>query len=93
MRMGINAGGCCCCGGAVKSKQVDIGGVKVGIVGLDEIFSEVYGCKMEDEEGLKKELVKRAAIYNYIPESVKEVYGNSLLREYKKYCRREGEQR
>ncbi len=93
MRMGINADGCCCCWDAVKSKLVDIGGVKVGMVSLDEIFSEIYGCEMANEEELKRELVKRTTIYNYIPESAKEVYGNSLLREYKKYCRRRVEQR
>lgn len=77
-------GGCGCCGTQiVGSRQIDVGGRKVGIVGLDETFKEHLkrGKKPEDLTG--DELLKEIKKFNFIAEGAEEVYKEAFLREYR----------
>jgi NAD-dependent dihydropyrimidine dehydrogenase PreA subunit len=75
-----------------KTKMVLIGNQLIGLIGLDEIFNELYKSnpanpnsdhKLEKEIG--KKLVTLARKDNYIPSKQEEIYASALLREYYLY--------
>lgn len=68
-----------------RIRQVDVGGIVVGISMLDHILAEVRGMELPDEKEIGRELLQRVKIYNYIPASAEEKYRIALLQEYQKY--------
>lgn len=77
---------CGCCGTQiVGSRQIDVGGRKVGILGLDETFKEYLkrGKKPEDLTG--NELLEDLKKFNFIAEGAEEVYKKAFLREYLRF--------
>ncbi len=77
----------CCPSGAPKVTMVNVGGVKVGIIALGEIFKKLYESGKNPEDVKKEELVKEFSIYNYIPSEAQNEYAEALMEEYKKYCK------
>jgi len=77
----------CCPSGASKVTMVNVGGVKVGIIALGEIFKKLYEAGKKPEDVKKEELVKEFSIYNYIPSEAQNEYAEALLEEYRKYCK------
>ncbi len=75
----------CSCKGTGRIKQIDVDGMKVGIIGLDEVFSEYYrlGKKPDDLSG--DELVQDLRKRNYIAKGSEEAYKKAFLTEYRKY--------
>ena len=76
-----------CCPAAVArmvKKLVLPGGSAVGISNLENILKEVADLGLADNEAIKKELLKRVKIYNYVPPSVDDAYSGALLEEYKR---------
>lgn len=67
------------------TKMIRVGGHRVGIVGLQEIFEEIKEKGIQGDEQLKKELIQRLRKRNYFPPSVEEKYATALLNEYKKF--------
>ena len=67
-----------------RIRQVDVGGIVVGISMLDHILAEVREMELPDEKETGRELLKRLKIYNYIPASAEEKYRIALLEEYLK---------
>jgi hypothetical protein len=57
---------------------------EVGIVNLENILKEVAGLKLSDNEAIKKELLKRVKIYNYVAPRAEVDYSKALLGEYEK---------
>ncbi len=76
---------CCEAEALRRIRQVDVGGIVVGISMLDHILSEVREMELPDEREIGRELLKRVKIYNYIPSSAEEKYRIALLEEYLKY--------
>jgi len=76
---------CCEAEALRRIRQVDVGGIVVGISMLDHILAEVREMELPDEKETGRELLKRLKIYNYIPASAEEKYRISLLQEYQKY--------
>lgn len=77
---------CGCCGTQiVGSRQIEVRGRKVGILGLDETFQEYLkrGKKPEDIAG--DELLKDLKKFNFIAEGAEEVYKKAFLREYQSF--------
>lgn len=74
----------CCDPNAPKIYNLNIGGMKIGLAGLEQAFLDVRDLNLGDNEATKKllEIVQRR---NYIPESAEREYRNALLAEYKKY--------
>jgi len=56
----------------------------VGMLGLDQSMAEVHSMEPLSKEEAMIELLKRAALNNYIPGSVKEKYVEALYGEYVK---------
>ena len=69
-----------------KTKMVLIGNQLIGLVGLDEIFEELYKLNQKPDEKIKGRLVDSAKKENYIPTKQEAVYSEALLREYSLYC-------
>lgn len=66
-----------------KSTLVSIGGVKVGIVGLDEAFEAVRKKPFSDDAALGDALIALVKEKNYIPASALDQYRQGLVRAYK----------
>ena len=75
---------CCAADALRRIRQVDVGGVVVGISMLDEILAEVKEMNLTGENDIGKELLRRVKIFNYVPASVEEKYRTALLQEYMK---------
>jgi len=69
--------------------QINIGGYRTGIIGLKSILSELAEtCVAQSDEEIYAELLKRLGRRNYIPEKVKDEYGQAFLREFNKFTGR-----
>jgi len=81
----------CCPAAAARmvKKLVLPGGFQVGISNLENILKEVADLKLVDNETIKKELLKRVKIYNYMAPSADNEYSEALFNEYQRqYGRR-----
>lgn len=67
-----------------RIRRVNVGEITIGVAMLDAIFEEVASLGISADEPLKKELLRRAKIYNYIPRQAENAYAKALLREYVK---------
>ena len=84
---------CCAAAAARMIKKLALPGGEVGIVNLDNILKEVADLKLVDDSAIRKELLKRVKIYNYVATSADNEYSEALLQEYKREhreTRREG---
>jgi len=75
---------CCAAEALRRIRQVEVGGITVGLAMLDDIIDEVQELQLTSKEAIINELVKRIKIYNYIPSSAEEKYREAMYREYKK---------
>ncbi|MCM2466577.1 NAC family transcription factor [Methanoculleus oceani] len=78
---------CTVCGGirpdAIKIKTVLVDGKETGINQLELIVAGVRDLHLKDETAIRAELLKRAAVFNYIPTKKKEAYAEALMQEYR----------
>jgi len=63
-------------------KLVLPGGFQVGIMNLENILKEVADLRLADDNAIKKELLQRVKIYNYVAPSAEADYSKALLNEY-----------
>jgi len=70
----------------LKTKLIIIEGKQIGIVGLDEVFEELYQAGIRPEKGLKVHLLERLKPHNYIPLAKDEIYASVFLDEYQRFC-------
>lgn len=75
---------CCEAEALRRIRQVDVGGIVVGISMLDHILTEVKAMDLSSEKETGRELLQRVKIYNYIPAPAEEKYRTALLQEYQK---------
>jgi hypothetical protein len=75
---------CCPTATARMIKKLALpGGFQVCIANLENILKEVADLRLADDETIKKELLKRVKIYNYVAPSAEADYSKALLKEYK----------
>ncbi len=74
----------CCDPNAPKIYNLNIGGMLVGLTGLEQAFLDVRDLNLDDKEAAEKllEIVQRR---NYVPECAEREYKSVLSAEYKKY--------
>jgi hypothetical protein len=65
-------------------KKLALPGGEVGIANLEGILEEVADMKLVDNEAIKKELLQRVKIYNYVAPGADDNYSKALLNEYEK---------
>lgn len=76
---------CCPAAAARMIKKLALpDGSQVGISNLENILREVADLKLADNEAIKKELLKRVKIYNYVAPRAEADYSKALFDEYKK---------
>jgi len=75
---------CCAAAAARMIKKLALPGGEVGIVNLESILKAVADLKLADSEAIKKELLQRVKIHNYVPASAESDYSNALFGEYKR---------
>ena len=78
----------CCCGGNAQITRVaiDHSGLAVGIVGLRQVFEQLYVMGRKPDPGVGDELLAMVKTRNYVPSSAEEQYKTALLREYAAFC-------
>jgi len=76
---------CCPAAAARMVKKLTLpDGFQVGILNLESILKEVADLKLADDEAIKKELLQRVKIYNYVASAADNDYSEALLKEYKR---------
>ena len=82
-----------CCGGGdaeVTHVAIDDRGFTVGIVGLKQVFAQIYVIGHKPEAEVVEELLAMVKTRNYVPPSAEERYQAALLREYAAFCASKG---
>jgi hypothetical protein len=75
---------CCPAAAARMIKKLTLhSGLQVAIMNLENILNEVANLKLADNEAIKKELLKRVKIYNYVAPGADNEYSEALFNEYK----------
>ena len=82
--MGEKDNPCCTADALRRIRQVDIGGIVVGLAMLDDIIDEVQGLHRAGKDAIAAKLLKRIAIYNSLPQAAETVYRPALFLEYEK---------
>ncbi len=76
---------CCAAAAARMTKKLTLpDGFQVGILNLESILKEVADLKLIDAEAIKKELLKRVKIHNYVASGAETDYSAALFREYRR---------
>lgn len=75
--------GGCCDPRAPRPKMISVGGRKIGVLGLDEVISEVAEMGPLPEDRLLSELLSRFRRHNYVPDSARDSYTEALAGEYR----------
>ena len=76
---------CCPTAAARMIKKLALpDGFQVGIANLENILKEVADLRLADDEAIKKGLLQRVKIYNYVPPAADNEYSEALFNEYKR---------
>ncbi len=76
-----------CCGGQdAQVRRIKVGGVPVGLVGLDSIFDQLHRLGKPPDGAVGDELLAMVETRNYVPRGAEEEYKHALLREYASFC-------
>ena len=67
-------------------RKIRIGGLLIGLVGLDSILEEAGRRDFKDEGALSRFLLDRAKESNWVPPKSEGEYAAALLREYKRHA-------
>lgn len=63
---------------------ISIGGMKIGLIGLDGVIEQIKEMNLTDDDEIKQHLLEKVGEQNYIPASREQDYASALLRHYKK---------
>lgn len=76
---------CCEAAAARAIKKLTLpDGFRVGIINLDIVLKEVAELNLIDVEAIKKELLERVKLKNYVAYCAENEYSTALLREYRR---------
>ncbi len=81
-----------------RIRQIEVGGIVVGLAMLDDAIDEVREMHLAGADAIAEvremhlagadaiadELMKQITIYNYVPRAAEAAYRTALLREYEK---------
>ena len=70
-----------------RFRIIKIGGIEVGIKGLDQAFDDICSTNEQDPNKLKDALLTKIKEYgNYVAPSREDNYKQDILNEYNKFC-------
>ena len=79
---------CKVCGGIIPQNttvgSIEVNGKPTGINQLEWILDEVSAMHLHSDVDLKKELISRAKVLNYIPTKKEGAYADGLLEAFKR---------
>ena len=76
---------CCAAAAARMTRKLTLpDGFQIGIVNLESILKEVADLGLVDTEAIKRELLKRVKIYNYVASGAEDDYSQALFKEYRR---------
>lgn len=75
-----------------KVLRIPVGGNPVGMVDLEEIFSQARDQHGWSEVQLEKFLLEEAKKRNFIPSKMEGIYAQALLKAFKRFCGEEVEE-
>lgn len=78
--------------GEEKVLRISVGGNPVGMVGLEEIFSQARDQQGWSEVQLEKFLLEEAKKRNFIPSKMEGIYAQALLKAFNRFCGEEVEE-
>jgi hypothetical protein len=78
--------------GEEKVLRISVGGNPVGMVGLEEIFSQARDQQGWSEVQLEKFLLEEAKKRNFIPSKTEGIYAQALLKAFNRFCGEEVEE-
>jgi len=78
---------CCAAAAAGMIKKLVLPSGEVGIVNLESILKAAVDMNLADDNAIKKELLNRVKIYNYVAPSTDNEYSEALLEAYKRQHR------
>jgi NAD-dependent dihydropyrimidine dehydrogenase PreA subunit len=70
----------------MKSKLLTIEGKLIGIIGVDEIFTQLFETGKKPAKELESHLLEKFKEHNYIPKVKEQSYARAFLQEYEKFC-------
>ena len=73
---------CCTAEAMRRIRRIEVGGVVVGLVMLDDILADMVARNLSDETAIGDELLKQVKIYNYVPKEAEPLYRAALLLTY-----------
>jgi hypothetical protein len=73
---------CCAAEAMRRIRRIEVGGVVVGLVMLDDILADMVARNLSDETAIGDELLKQVKIYNYVPKEAEPLYRAALLLTY-----------
>jgi uncharacterized metal-binding protein len=78
----------CSCGSGIPVQKVSVEGQQVTLIALPLIFEQMQAAGKTATEGVARELLETAKVYNPIPAGADEAYAAAILREYAAYCQK-----
>ncbi|NVO67102.1 hypothetical protein [Methanofollis tationis] len=75
---------CCAAEAMRRIRQIEVGGIVVGLAMLDDAIDEVRGMHLAGADAIAEELMKQIKVYNYVPRAAEAAYRTALLGEYEK---------
>ncbi len=75
----------CSCNLDARVRQIQIGGVPVGIVGLDDVLKQLYLLDRQPGPETAEELLAMIQTRNWVARGSEQDYKEALLREYTAY--------
>lgn len=78
---------CICCG-PNEATIIEVGPLRVGLVDLRKVLTDVSSLGISDGSRLEEELLRRVKVQNYIAPNWEGQYGKALLREYRIFAER-----
>jgi len=73
---------CCAAAEAARQRYLEIGGHRIAISHLDEIFDDARAVAQDGESALRRELLRLVKIYNYVPPPAENAYEDALFAGY-----------
>ena len=73
---------CCAAAAARMIKKLALPAGEVGIVNLENILKEVADFGLADNEAIRRELLQRVKIYNYVAPRAEADYSEALLKAF-----------
>jgi len=70
-------------------RLIFIRGTLIGVMGLDDVFSEFYDSGRVVDESLRDELLDKVKDENFVPEPLENDYADALIVEYQKDCEKQ----